>query len=205
MITLQNDEHLILTARRHPFFLFLEMIPLLPLFALPLLLVIAAQYVDIDTLLERQTTEFMEKTGISPVPPVQMIAPDGSIIMVPGEELPDVNPRALPVFAGSVWLLLLWIALFVVWTDYYLDVLLLTNKKLIDVEQRALFSREVTSLSLERIQDITVNTEGILASLLHFGHLEIQTAGAEKKIVVRFLQNPDTIKHHILEAADKMK
>jgi len=56
----------------------------------------------------------------------------------------------------SAWMLILWVLLFVIWTNYFLDVLILTNKKVIDIEQKGLFSREISSFPLERIQDITL-------------------------------------------------
>ncbi|MCI0542391.1 PH domain-containing protein [bacterium] len=202
MITLQPGEHIILAARRHPFFLFLEMIPLLPLILLPLLLIILGQFVDIGSYLDRQTNRVAVETGI--------ITPLPDNLQEDSEEFPASsrgagnNHRALPVLLVGVWLLLVWIAIFVIWTDYYLDVLILTNKKIIDIEQRGLFVREVTSLPLEKIQDATVSTEGIIATLFHFGNLEIQTAGESRKMIIQFIADPNTLKGEIMRAYEKV-
>ncbi len=192
MITLQPDEHILLIARRHPFFLFLEMIPLLPLLILPILFVILGQFVDIGNYLERQTSVMTENAGVT-YEPTQWNTEESTPVTSQSE-------RALPVLVVSIWLLLLWIAGFVIWTDYYLDVLVLTNKKIIDIEQKALFSRETTSLPLEKIQDITVNVDGILAAYFQFGNLEIQTAGENTKIIVRFIKNPNEVKKDVMTA-----
>ncbi len=44
------------------------------------------------------------------------------------------------IILTSVWLLFIWITFFVIWTDYYLDILIITDKRVIDIEQQGLFS-----------------------------------------------------------------
>jgi len=198
MITLDKDEHIILSARRHPFFLFLELLPLLPLILIPLILIILAQFVDISAFLAQSTERTIETVNTiapvaAPVPDIQGGIADG-LIETGG------NARALAVLITTVWLLLVWIAGFMIWTDYYLDVLILTNKKIVDIEQQGLFAREVSSLPLGKIQDVTVGTQGILATFFHFGNLKIQTAGASPEIIVRYLRDPSGVKEEIMRA-----
>jgi len=107
------------------------------------------------------------------------------------------------VFLGAAlvgtWMLLLWIAFFVVWTNYFLDILILTNKKLIDMEQKSLFSREISSLRLERIQDITIEINGIIPTFLDFGDVHVQTAGGDGRIfILRGARTPARVKELIL-------
>ena len=97
----------------------------------------------------------------------------------------------------SVWLLFVWISFFVIWTDYYLDILIVTNKHLIDVEQKGLFSREVSTLRMERIQDITAEVHGFIPTLLNFGNLNIQTAGMQREFTVKGIPNPYKTKDKI--------
>ena len=110
----------------------------------------------------------------------------------------------LAAFAYALWLLFLWIALFVGWTNYYLDILILTDKKVIDIEQKSLFHREVSSFPLEKVQDVTVNVRGIIATFLKFGDVHVQTAGESRDFILRAAKNPFAVKEKILEAQRKI-
>lgn len=96
------------------------------------------------------------------------------------------------------WLLFLWVSAFVQWTNYYLDIWIVTDKRVIDVNQRSLFHRDITSLRLEKIQDVTVDVSGALATLFSFGTLTIHTAGDHEDIVIRNVQNPARAKDQVM-------
>ncbi len=102
----------------------------------------------------------------------------------------------------TLWLLLLWMMLFNIWTNYYLDVWTVTNKRLIAVDQKGFFFRTTASFRFERLQDIIVSVDGIIATLLDFGSLEIQTAGIEKNFKAYNLPSPAHIKSTILNSTD---
>ncbi len=104
----------------------------------------------------------------------------------------------------TAWLLICWMALFSVWTNYYLDVWTVTNKRLIAVDQRGFFFRTTASFRLERLQDVIVSVNGILASLLDYGELELQTAGEERNFKATGLPSPGNIKGMILGATDTL-
>lgn len=102
----------------------------------------------------------------------------------------------------SAWLLIVWMSLFSVWNNYYLDVWTITNKRLIAIDQRGFFSRSTASFRFERLQDMEVSVNGIIATLLDFGSLEIQTAGEEGNFKAYGLPNPGDLKALILSAAE---
>jgi hypothetical protein len=104
----------------------------------------------------------------------------------------------------TAWLLFMWMALFAVWTNYYLDVWTITNKRLIAVDQKGFFSRSTASFRLERLQDIMINVNGIVATLLNYGSIELQTAGVEQNFKVMGLPDPAHIKATILSSADTL-
>ncbi|MDO8483181.1 MAG: PH domain-containing protein [bacterium] len=86
---------------------------------------------------------------------------------------------ALFMSLWSAWFLVLWGIFTMLWTDYYLDVWYVTNYRIIDVEQRGLFSRKMSSFRFNQIQDVTINVSGLLATLIDFGTIEIRTASEE--------------------------
>lgn len=84
----------------------------------------------------------------------------------------------LITLALALYLMGLFAYALLVWLDYYLDVWIITTQRIIDIEQRGLFRREISEISLERVQNVTVEIPGFLATVLEFGNLKIQTAGA---------------------------
>lgn len=105
----------------------------------------------------------------------------------------------------SIWLLFLWIAFFVIWTDYYLDVFILTNKRIIKIEQNGFFNREASTLSLDKIQDVTMNVKGIIMTFLNIGDISIQTASENPEFTIKGLGNPEKIKEMIMNEYGKYK
>ncbi len=108
------------------------------------------------------------------------------------------------LFGYSAWLLIIWMSLFNVWTNYYLDIWTITNKRLMAIDQRGLFSRTTASFRLERLQDIIVSVNGIIPTLLNYGSLEIQTAGEERNFKEYGFPSPGNLKAMILSATDNL-
>ncbi len=102
------------------------------------------------------------------------------------------------------WLTLIWIYFFVIWTDYYLDVWIITNNRIIDIDQKAIFHREVSSFHLDKIQDVSVEVSGLIPTLLNFGNLHVQTASDNREFVIRNAANPGVVKEFILRQCQKI-
>ena len=120
--------------------------------------------------------------------------------VVPVEVNAYGNPVILFLFLYFFWLVVVWMTTFIFWTDYYLDLWIITNKKLIDVEQQGLFNREIATMQLSKIQDVTSEQRGIMATLLKFGDLHVQTAGREKEFVIRGVRNPEKLRKQLNDA-----
>lgn len=104
----------------------------------------------------------------------------------------------LKTFAYSLYLLVLWVFFFIEWTDYYLDVWVVTDKRIVDIEQKGFFNREITSFNYAQIQDITIETRGFIQTLLRFGTLHVQTAGIGRNILIEDASNPEAARLLIL-------
>lgn len=110
----------------------------------------------------------------------------------------------LYAFLTSLWLLIVWMALAVLWTNYYLDIWIVTDKRIISVDQISLFTRKVTSLSLDKIQEITVATDNALQAFFKFGTIQIETAGpTDLDSRMEGIPNPESVREIILEQLGK--
>lgn len=121
----------------------------------------------------------------------------GSITNLVSEQSYSVS---LFVFFYALWLLVLWIMGMVFWTGFFLDVWIITSKKVIDVEQHGLFKREISFLHLDKIQDITYEVNGIIPTLLNYGDVSIQTAGIEGEFPIKGVPNPELVQAKLNEA-----
>jgi hypothetical protein len=118
-----------------------------------------------------------------------------------GNSVPPID-SSLTVFLSSMWTLLIWAKIFYIWTDYYLDIWVVTDSRIVNIDQKGLFSREVSTLRVERIQDVTVEIHGIIATVLGFGNVLVQTAGESEEFLIKGIKNPERVKRKILGHID---
>lgn len=85
--------------------------------------------------------------------------------------------------------------------DFYLDVLVVTNDRLIAIKQLGLFSRTILEVDLYQIQDATSDTTGTFASIFNYGNVKIETAGADAKVIAQNVTNPHGLRRQILDLA----
>lgn len=107
------------------------------------------------------------------------------------------NSGLLSLIFLCMWVFIAWNFVFVIWTNHFLDVLIVTNFHIIDIEQIGLWNREISTLHLKNVQDISSSTVGLVASMLNYGDLEIQTAGNMNNFIVRGIQRPDLVRQKI--------
>lgn len=103
-----------------------------------------------------------------------------------------------------VYLLVIALVAFVFWIDYYLDAWVITNQRIIDIEQKGMFRREVSEFMFYRIQDITVEIPSFTATLLKYGNVVVHTAG-EKSFHINQIPNVRGIKDLVLEQVRKTR
>lgn len=117
---------------------------------------------------------------------------------------PDLASSLTILVGGAyiIWLLALWIGFFVFWTDFYLDIWIITDKRIVDIEQQGLFSRTTSALRHENIQDSTISEGGIISSLLGFGTVKVQSAAADVQIVIPYARSPRKVKELIMHLHD---
>jgi hypothetical protein len=92
-----------------------------------------------------------------------------------------------------------WLIVFVVWIDYYLDVWIVTDQRVVNIEQHGLFRREISELEHSKIQDVTTEVHGIIATLLKFGYVYIQTAGEKSRFVFKQVPDPVLVRSLIMK------
>lgn len=102
------------------------------------------------------------------------------------------------LFVLFAWELAIWMTFFTALTNYYLDMLVITNKRVLDVDQIGLFSRDLATVPIKNIQDVKIEIKGIIATLFGYGNIHIQTAGSAPEVIIRGIKKPKMVKDMIL-------
>lgn len=106
-------------------------------------------------------------------------------------------------FLRNLFGMFLWITFFIIWVDYYFDVWIITNKRVVNIEQKGLFNRQVSELDLIRIQDVTTEVTGVIPTILNYGDVFIQTAGENPRFIFRQVSDPYGIKDTLMNLQKK--
>lgn len=92
-----------------------------------------------------------------------------------GSQIGQVMP--IIIIALSSYFIFLLTFLFGTFINYYFDIILITNQRIINVDQQGLLARRTSELNISEVEDANAEVNGFLRSLFNFGTLVIETAG----------------------------
>lgn len=112
-----------------------------------------------------------------------------------------------PLFHWSAWGVLVFfvvlgigvLLLFRIFFVYSFNVFIITNQRIIDIDQRGLFDRTVSETIYEKIEDVSFRIKGIIQTIFHYGSIVIQTAANQVNIELQGIKDPERIHHIIVE------
>lgn len=84
------------------------------------------------------------------------------------------------------------IFLYIEWLNYELDVFVITDSRIIALNQTSFLDRTVSECNLAQVQEVQATTKWLLSNLLNFWKLTIQTAWNTSKFHMDF--SPEVIK-----------
>ncbi len=111
--------------------------------------------------------------------------------------------RELFYLVYSSFVLFFWLITFIVWIDYYFDVWVVTDQRIINMEQFGLFRREVSELEHSKIQDVTVEIHGLLPTLIRYGYVHIQTAAEKSRFIFKQVPDPQRVRIIIMKLQER--
>lgn len=111
----------------------------------------------------------------------------------------------LLVLSISAYYLFAWLFFFFSFIDYYLDVWIITNERIIAIEQKGFFARVIAEQRLFRIQDVTSELKGVLPTMLNYGNVHVQTAGETQRFLFSQVPDPEGVRGIIIQLAEKSK
>lgn len=105
--------------------------------------------------------------------------------------------------AGIFVALFIWLFFFFSFIDYYLDTWVITNERIINIEQNGFFSRTISEQRLFRIQDVTSEVKGVAATIFKYGNVMIQTAGENQRFNFEEVPDPNGVRDTLIKLAEQ--
>lgn len=118
-----------------------------------------------------------------------------------------------PLFRLGWWGVLIFILLltaailfilrtFIMWS---LNAILITNKRVIDFDQRGVFHKNVSEITFDNIADISYNTKGILPTLFKYGNVKVKTTSVDNNLELKKVHYPDEMQELLVDCQLKYK
>lgn len=85
---------------------------------------------------------------------------------------------------------------------WYHNVFIVTTDRIVDIEQRGFFERVVSQSSLEKIQDVSLHTHGLLQTIFRYGDVNIKTAWGSVDLCVPAIFRPSRLQRLLLETQE---
>lgn len=111
--------------------------------------------------------------------------------------------RAVFDFFLVLGMLIVFYSVFVMWVHYYLDVYIVTDERIVLINQIDFFHRKVSEAEVENIQDVEIEVKGLFATIIGFGDIRVTTASADQDLIIfDNIGEPYKVKDIILDVAD---
>ena len=104
---------------------------------------------------------------------------------------------------GGILLIGLILMLFISTIIYWQNQWVVTTDSITQITQNGLFGRHVSQLSMENLEDVTVNQDGILPHMFNYGTLKVESAGERSKFQFPYCPNPNQCAREILDTHEK--
>ncbi|MFH1188198.1 MAG: PH domain-containing protein [bacterium] len=109
------------------------------------------------------------------------------------------------ILIACVYYLCIWLFFTANVINDFLDYWIVTNKRIISINQNGLFSRTVNEMQLSRVQDVTCEVSGFFATILHYGNINVQSAGTQQPSVFKQVPRATKAAQDILSLTEKNK
>lgn len=103
-----------------------------------------------------------------------------------------------------MYLMFLALGLFIIFILYYLNYDIITNERVVDIDQNSLLHHTMSELHLDQIQDVTAEVHGLLENMFNYGDVYIQTAGETQRFLFNKIPNPSKVTKLILDLYEQL-
>jgi len=102
----------------------------------------------------------------------------------------DFLPLRFQLIATIMWYLLILSFVFDRFLSWFFNVYIITDERIIDVDFISLVYREISQAKIDRIQDVTYKSGGLLKTIFNYGDVYVQTAAEAQTIEFELVPRP---------------
>jgi len=117
------------------------------------------------------------------------------------------------ILGGNAWSYLFnivfWMSfslfLYTTWLNHELDMIVVTNSRVIVIEQKSFLNRTVGECNLAQVSEISSETKGFFSNMLDYGTILIKTAGNTSNFDMTFAPDPLRKSRAMLNIVDRYR
>lgn len=112
------------------------------------------------------------------------------------------NIHVISLFAFSIYLMVVALLSYIEWLNQELDLIIVTNERIINHDQIDFLNRSVSESPISQIEDVKGSEKGLISHIFHYGTIEIQTASQKSVFISNFVETPINNARIILDLRD---
>ncbi|MEK7072906.1 MAG: PH domain-containing protein [Patescibacteria group bacterium] len=135
---------------------------------------------------------------------ILLIVPFAAIALLPelmASLLSSMIGGTAAVLLVSLYMLVVLLLGFNHFFNWFFDIWVVTNERIIDVDQEGVFSKKIGELELHKVQDVLAESHGVLATMFGYGRIKVETAGSQTEFAFDGISHPYAVAKRILELA----
>jgi hypothetical protein len=94
---------------------------------------------------------------------------------------------------AALWLVYWGLRAYLNWYQYHNDIWVITNQRIVDARKRHPFNLRLATADLVNVQDMQVERNGVLATVMNYGDIVCQTAAEGKDFVLAGIPRPQEV------------
>lgn len=128
-----------------------------------------------------------------------------SYLLKLNSEYPKAIPGSFVFVVNSFWYLATFGLAFERFLNWFFNVYIISNKRLIDMDFAHLLNRNISEAPLRNIEDITYTVKGLFQTIFDYGNVNIQTAGEKREIEFDLVTNPSKVQDILSDLVSEIK
>ena len=115
------------------------------------------------------------------------------------------NARRITTLFFLIYLEIVTLMVYIRWLEEEMDIMIVTNERVISIDQVSFLHRTISETELSQVQDVKHEAKGLLANLLGFGSLEVQTAAEKITFRIQDVPKPYEMGRCIVDLCNQYK
>ncbi len=120
-------------------------------------------------------------------------------------KLPFIIPAGHIVVGTLFWYLITFGFILTSFLGWFFNIYIVTNERIVDIDFIHLLYKVFSEARIDKIQDISYKSGGVVAALFNFGDVFVQTAGEAENFDFLSVARPESVVQTISELIEKVK